>query len=959
MGVAPIHPAGLLGEPLCKDAYGDTPCTQIGFGPTGGSPGMGARSFASTDGWQRRCAEGHVFLPACAAREEKYSVMETRFGPFNYQGIMPGDSGGAVTCPDGGGTHRLCGINSAELPALPSWSASVAATVDSGPNIAFLKQILDANGNGLGECAGGARPAFESDGDLVPDECDNCRLIPNVDQIDTDGDGLGDACDPCPWGNNVDSDGDGVGDGCDNCQAAMFGSTKNGYLPCTTDADCSKLKTDGSFATAKCVGLGGYGKCEDTSGLPTSACRLDEECAGTSPRCAAVGTFGRCSKQLDDPDADGVGGICDLCPQSIITFNSNAKSEVEERKSLSKPSDLPPMADGCEPVPQFIAAPAIRFNGADYDTTNVTKFTSSATIGNDGVARTVHATVGFRHCNCFDPLLGELSEDACFVPTRCTPDVSAYNANPAWQPVSVGIEKALPFHFGSDPMPPFNPGNELPLQLFNSTISEIDTSLHTDWWQGDERRVGPVHELTWFHKRDIASGNVKTFTEGGIVRTSGFFWSRTEDRTSTLVPGRDTFFGGRLRQHYAFVRTPLRTGPSLFPIFIPDGGVGAPCFGCRPLLRPDALRGSLIFTPDLLPEIDKPFEAVNFAATVAVAPDGKVFAQDLTDVGQIDLSAAIPEVFKDAIKSGAYRWVSPVEVAPRANQNTLPITFAALPRSFTASSRPLLATVAADGGSLIVRGQRNLPDLPPGQTEIDTHKPPKVKGGTVATATATSAGSADLNAGPADRVDALPVYSLTEGSLFMIGGRSGAKPTRDVWRYRLEEDAWSIAFDAGPIPFSPTGRDMRPEHAAPYDVLAATYDDLRRVLYVVDEIADSPNPVRRLLAIDIAARSARIVFSLPRLGAMSGLGIVANDDGTLILTGQQGSAGRWKAFHLDPDPKGVRWIGTTEEAGSVYDFPFRTYGRAVLPINKKGGGRALVTLDPSKFGPPSGGAKSL
>ena len=42
------------------------------------------------------------------------------------------------------------------------------------------------------------------------DGSDNCPLIANADQLDTDSDGTGDACD-------TDDDGDGDNDGSDNC----------------------------------------------------------------------------------------------------------------------------------------------------------------------------------------------------------------------------------------------------------------------------------------------------------------------------------------------------------------------------------------------------------------------------------------------------------------------------------------------------------------------------------------------------------------------------------------------------------------------------------------------------------------------------------------------------------------------------------------------------------------------
>jgi len=75
----------------------------------------------------------------------------------------------------------------------------------------------------------------DGDGDGIPDETDNCPAVSNADQMDSDGDGLGDACDEptptdtdndgvidtednCPSVSNqdqMDSDGDGVGDACE------------------------------------------------------------------------------------------------------------------------------------------------------------------------------------------------------------------------------------------------------------------------------------------------------------------------------------------------------------------------------------------------------------------------------------------------------------------------------------------------------------------------------------------------------------------------------------------------------------------------------------------------------------------------------------------------------------------------------------------------------------------------
>ena len=126
----------------------------------------------------------------------------------------------------------------------------------------------------------------DGDGDGVLDVGDNCVLVANADQVDTDADSQGDACD-------VDDDGDGVLDVSDNCVLVANADQADTDADSQGDACDDDDDGDGSIDSS------------DNCPLVANADQADTDADGQGDACDG------------DDDGDGVLDIDDNCPQTV------------------------------------------------------------------------------------------------------------------------------------------------------------------------------------------------------------------------------------------------------------------------------------------------------------------------------------------------------------------------------------------------------------------------------------------------------------------------------------------------------------------------------------------------------------------------------------------------------------------------------------------------------------------
>jgi hypothetical protein len=223
----------------------------------------------------------------------------------------PNDANNSLPTPqadsDGDGIGDPCDLDDIDFDGV----------VNSIDNCADVYNPFQTPGGPSGKGAA-CDKTTDRDGDGVNDRNDNCVRTPNpAPQIDSDGDGIGNACD---------------GD-CLNAHRALLLSvpgscSRSSQVNCTSDAQCPSSGTCQEDPNQVCTGNGPQCTCV---GIAPETCHQE-----------GVVNSGGCSTTGDDLDVDGVADSLDNCP--------TVSNPVPPGAARQQDSDNDGVGDACDDV---------------------------------------------------------------------------------------------------------------------------------------------------------------------------------------------------------------------------------------------------------------------------------------------------------------------------------------------------------------------------------------------------------------------------------------------------------------------------------------------------------------------------------------------------------------------------------------------------------------------------------